>query len=586
MLDSALLSHLAQSGCENTKQAVAKNPNTPLEVLRELWQQYPECLLENPVLTLWEIASPDEIPHLIGQPVLLELFNYRRSRNETLPEMVFNPRRLGLLASEALDECNPSVFKIFPIDPDPEIRKTFIQAVQPFPRCVFFFENAPDDIWRALAADTCEEVVLKFAELLSKCEEENEPMRPIFKECTLALAALRNAKIQQTLARCASMPSETVDFLIETGDARTRGFLAGARMASLAARLKLASDSAKAVRLAMAKAATQDEVLRSFRMDDDAAVLKAVLANKKTANDVRCRIVREAAPEVQEALCDAANYLAMPFYFECKPHLTAKTRAGICQRGGLHGEILLDLARDAEESVRLAVAAELPAKSRTHPELLIHSILSIFLRDPSEAVRLGIIKNSELSEEQIHTLLCDASENVRAGMAAHLLKKLNDFKHNKNLTNYEELYLEFAPQLTGMALDPSRKVRLALAGAPETPPSALWSLYEDGDRIVANSAAHCSSLPFGFYLDEGIKVTQRKKPSRDLVKNLAQSENPFLRHIAAKSPHATIRDLRRLASDINPYVAEAATVRLAVREYRPGFVNPFAMGPLHELAMA
>lgn len=585
-LDSQILSQLAKSRCRDTKRAVARNPNAPLEVLRALWVEYPECLLENAVFTLWEVTSPGEIPDLIGQPVLLELFNSLRGRKEALPEMLFNPRRLGLLASEALDAWNESVFKIFPIDSDPDIRKTFIQAVQPYPRCECFFDKAPDEIWRALANDSCQAVVLKFAELLAKYELRDEPMRPVFVESTLALARRKNPKIQQTLARCASLSPETVDLLIKIGDARTRGLLSGARLASLAAQLKLAGDPAKAVRLAMAKAATQAGVLRAFRMDDDPAVLKAVLANKKAPNDVRCRIVREAAPEAQEVLCDAVNYLAIPFYFECKPHLTPKTRAGLCQREGLHREILLDLAHDAEESVRLAVALELPCKTRTHTCGLIHEILSDFLRDSSEAVRLAIIKNSELSSEQIHTLLCDASENVRAGMAEHLLKRLEDFRREKALTKYEALYLEFAPQLTSLACDPSEKVRLALALANETPPNAFWSLYEDGDHIVARSASRAYALPLGYYLDEGMKILNRKKPARGLVKNWAESENPFLRHIAAKSPFTTIRELRRLAADHNPYVAEAAAHRLEIREYYQGGLTPAQLDPGPELAVA
>jgi hypothetical protein len=325
--------------------------------------------------------------------------------------------------------------------------------------------------------------------------------------------------------------------------------------------------------------ATQAGVLRALRMDDDLAVLKAVLANKKTPNDARCRIVREAAPEVQEVLCDAVNYLAIPFYFECKPHLTAKTRAGLCRREGLQREILLDLAHDAEESVRLAVAQELPSKTHTHTHGLIHKILSDFLRDSSEAVRLAIIKNSELSSEQTHTLLCDASENVRADMAQHLLKKLADFRRDNALTIYEELYLEFAPKLTGMARDPSQKVRLALALANETPPNAFWLLYGDADHTVASSASRAYSLPLGYYLDDGVKIFNRKKPTRRLVKSLTESENPFLRHIAAKSPYVTASDLQRLSSDHNPYVAEAAAHRLAIREYYHGGLSPAELDP-------
>ena len=171
-------------------------------------------------------------------------------------------------------------------------------------------------------------------------------------------------------------------------------------------------------------------------------------------------------------------------------------------------------------------------------------------------------------------------------MAEHLLKKLEDFRREKALTKYEALYLEFAPQLTSLACDPSEKVRIALALANETPPNAFWSLYEDGDHIVARSASRAYALPLGYYLDEGMKILNRKKPGRGLVKNWAESKNPFLRHIAAKSPYTTIRELRRLAADHNPYVAEAATHRLEIREYYQGGLSPAELDPGPELAVA
>jgi hypothetical protein len=90
----------------------------------------------------------------------------------------------------------------------------------------------------------------------------------------------------------------------------------------------------------------------------------------------------------------------------------------------------------------------------------------------------------------------------------------------------------------------------------------------------------------GYYLDEGVKILNRKKPARGLVKTWAEAENPFLRHIAAKSPHTTIRDLRRLSSDSNPYVAEAAAHRLEVREYYHAAPTPAQLDPGPELAVA
>jgi hypothetical protein len=208
-LDAECLSRLAKSRCRATKRAVAMNPNTPLEVLRRLWMREPDCLLENPILTLWEVSSPDDIHDLIGLPVFLELFNAIRGRGETLPEWIFNRRRLGLMASEALDTSNKSVFKILPLDTDSALRMVFINAVQPNPRCRFFFDHAPEEVWKSLARDSCEEVAIKFAKLLAKYKPAaGEMIRPAFVEASLALAGRKNPRILQKLARSLSLPGK------------------------------------------------------------------------------------------------------------------------------------------------------------------------------------------------------------------------------------------------------------------------------------------------------------------------------------------------------------------------------------------
>lgn len=566
-LPSKILTQLSKSPCEETCRAVAKNPNTPLEDLHHLWLRYPECVLENPILVMWEFTSPKEVPELISTSVLLALFNSLRAKKEPLPENLFNERGLGCMVSEELSENNAVVFQQFPIDPDVEIRKAFIQAVQPHPRSAFFFETAPDHVWLALANDPCEEVAVKFSELLGKFESEKDPFRSVFTEATLTLARRKNSQIQLQLSRCRLLPSETIDVLLEIGDVRTRSQLAATKFASIESRLKLARDGNKAVRVAMAKAATQDVVLRAFPMNDDAAVLKAVLTNRATPNDLRCQIVREASAAVQEILCDEVAFLAPPFYFECKSHLTAETRGGICKRQGLHRDILLDLTQDQDDSVRLAVAKNLEAKFRSHPSRLIETVLTRFVSDSSEAVRMTVLSHSALSHDHARTLLADPLPSVRASMADHLLKKLKSLRQKKTLNEYQDLYLAFAPSLIDMARDPDESVRLVLAQGEETPPNALKLLCEDASENVNRSAYYGTVLPLGFFIDLGIPLATIKRPTRNFVKTLAQSDNPFLRHLAAKSPHACQTDLERLATDLDRTVANAATHKLAMRAF-------------------
>jgi hypothetical protein len=78
---------------------------------------------------------------------------------------------------------------------------------------------------------------------------------------------------------------------------------------------------------------------------------------------------------------------------------------------------------------------------------LIHRVLDAIILDHAEEIRLALVKLEILSNEHIHKLLCDSSQNVRAAMAGQLLKKLGYLRRDKNRAGYRELYLEFAPQL-------------------------------------------------------------------------------------------------------------------------------------------
>jgi hypothetical protein len=66
----ARASHWADT---NVLKAVARNPNTPDKVLLKLWEKFPETILENPVITLWEFSSSKPIAERIPKKVLFFL---------------------------------------------------------------------------------------------------------------------------------------------------------------------------------------------------------------------------------------------------------------------------------------------------------------------------------------------------------------------------------------------------------------------------------------------------------------------------------------------------------------------------------
>lgn len=78
-----------------------------------------------------------------------------------------------------------------------------------------------------------------------------------------------------------------------------------------------------------------------------------------------------------------------------------------------------------------------------------------------------------------------------------------------------------------MARDPDESVRLVLAQGEETPPNALKLLCEDASENVMRSAYYGTVLPLGFFIDLGIPLATIKRPTRNFVKTLAQSDTPF-----------------------------------------------------------
>jgi hypothetical protein len=80
-------------------------------------------------------------------------------------------------------------------------------------------------------------------------------------------------------------------------------------------------------------------------------------------------------------------------------------------------------------------------------------------------------------------------------------------------------------------------------------------------------AIPADSLPWGYFIDQEKMIPHQSKPSRNLVKALAESENPFLHLVAVKSPHVSQRNLERFASHSHPFVADTAFHRLHLRAF-------------------
>lgn len=58
--DPDTLRELSELSNKKLHRALALNPNTPEQVLRNLWTRHPDLILENPILALWETYGLDK----------------------------------------------------------------------------------------------------------------------------------------------------------------------------------------------------------------------------------------------------------------------------------------------------------------------------------------------------------------------------------------------------------------------------------------------------------------------------------------------------------------------------------------------
>ncbi|MFM8764417.1 MAG: hypothetical protein ACKOEZ_06245, partial [Spartobacteria bacterium] len=373
---------LADAPQEEIHRALARNPNTPVDLLQHFWESHPDCLLENPVLTLWEFTKPGSAVEFIGGKVLLLLYNHLRRQGAPLPSDIFRPSTIEDMVREAVLCQNPDVFEFLPKEESSSLRRLLIE--NPAHRRLFhFFENkAPDEVWLRFATDADPEIRLGFANLIRSAPFDARPQRSIVAEATRLLMRDGRPEVLQHLSNCRFLPGELVGKLSFSEDVEIRVALARCFFAPKSALERLARDTEEAVRVSLASHCEQNSAQRlllrdfsatvrkrlaesphlcgslieEFDLKDDPAVLKPIFL--RADDKFRARILREAHPEVQQAVLDLEKSLKPGFYRANKAAILPDILAQLGTKK-IHPDIIDDLARDGRPEIRLGVAQRL-----------------------------------------------------------------------------------------------------------------------------------------------------------------------------------------------------------------------------------
>jgi hypothetical protein len=120
--ESGWLARASRSSDPDVLKAVARNPNTPKRDLFRLWEMYPETVLQNPILTLWEFTSSKPVASQIPKAVLFSLYqNFLLRRDLSMPEALIPAEwRIFFMKS---DDFRPKIaLHYFVRDPNERVR--------------------------------------------------------------------------------------------------------------------------------------------------------------------------------------------------------------------------------------------------------------------------------------------------------------------------------------------------------------------------------------------------------------------------------------------------------------------------------
>ena len=393
-------------------------------------------------------------------------------------------------------------------------------------------------------------------------------------ETHLRLCRDHSVCVRKTLAAATRFDSVQAIFLNDPS-LEVRQALAASCYLSTASRESLLTHPDVETRVVFA-ARTSSPYNERFPLTEDPAVLSALLGNYGTSDAMIEQIIENCPQEVQLGLLKRQKKLTREFYLQYRDKLHPELIAFIARLGGLGEKILKEMVANPNPIIRRSVAKRLRSGGFFHESKTNKYIVDLLVHDSDDQIRETIYNDHRLTQKQRLLLFQDSSAIVRENILTLVMGWLLIYRNCDSLWHYSSKYSFFLKAIVALARDPSKSVRLELATSREAPPRALGILFDDPDEEVREAARRHKRFPYGTILDlennlpclngKFIQVTAgRTIPSRDALKVLSRSRNPFLRYQVALYYKSGLNILRKLATDSHPLVRETAQARLQKR---------------------
>jgi len=591
----AELAKLAEQNNRELHKAIARNPNTPENILQSLWELWPEAILENPIVDIWELTQSIPLHKKLSLDALWHWYHYFITTkqyakiNAYIPENIryhypngFKTLEYWLTEDPSSDVRSkvarttrkPEVQAILARDKDDSVRISLASNYHLSPYC-----------HRILATDKLESVQFETANNINVIDEYDSGYGILvssdFRSVRLATAA--NPKVgYEYLSK----------YLVKDECHKVRVQAAKHEYIGIDLHRKLQKTNDVPILQALAANRIVDiSFLERLANSRNPRLRAAAAANSYTPGYLQIKLYRDERSIVRE------NFIGLhrcgnKFFEAATKEGDRDLKCQLAEMSGRTKEQLVALAKDPDVHVRRAVSSRLKLGRFQHYTATNIILVDLLSKDRDQSIRKAMVTDHRLSRNRLNEMAHDKNATVRREVAKHyntgtigltLLLKDKVFRvrfqaalnvlrkcwswgqHNAVLPLMDVKHLgsclsRIEKLLLIAAKDPNEKIRRLVSSHKWTPAKVLASMIYDSDKTVQKQLSARSEFP----RDAMIRLAQQNEGrslfqfsltlSGKVLARLAKSRNEFTRAMAARNYRTPIAALRQLASDKSTFV--------------------------------
>lgn len=284
-------------------KSVARNPNTPKRELFRLWGLFPEAVIENPIVTLWEFSSQGSVVSEIPKNVLFSLYQeFLKRPGLALPEVIIPIEwRIYFLKSQ---DVNPKIaLHFFVRDPSEKVRLALLENALParfekFGPAKFPLESAEELLRGASPA-----IQKAFACAVAKKMIVLREQHTWFLEKTARqLYSLHGNGVFEHLACWKSLPPDLIDVISQMGSINILVNLASLPRCPQCVYERLARSEFPDVRAAVARFTPFVELQERLLRDPSVQVRAGLAGSQYISDEMQRRLVLPKNADIHLAL--------------------------------------------------------------------------------------------------------------------------------------------------------------------------------------------------------------------------------------------------------------------------------------------